>query len=161
MALLSGRRADWISASELTRLTHRLRRSDATDVALLTRRRAVVHRMSGWTNRGDIGGYLVASGVSALRRGETAARFELGSAGAIVADGYVLTADFASLTAEFGLVDNADEGDIIVRTVTIPDAFAAGDTPIAAVAADLMDSLDTRERSAGTRVLQQLLDEFR
>lgn len=33
--------------------------------------------------------------------------------------------------------------------------------PVAVVAADLMESLSTRERSAGARVLQELLDHVR
>ncbi|GCE44247.1 hypothetical protein Rhow_008545 [Rhodococcus wratislaviensis] len=43
----------------------------------------------------------------------------------------------------------------------VSPVLAEGVVPLAAVAIDLMESLSTRERSAGARVLQELLDDLR
>lgn len=53
----------------------------------------------------------------------------------------------------FASIATDDETTAVVATTD-----AAETVPIAAVAVDLMESLDTRERSAGARVLQELID---
>ncbi|WP_283294433.1 hypothetical protein [Rhodococcus sp. IEGM 1351] len=165
LAMLSGVGVDWISRSQVSRLRHRLRRASATEVAFLARRRARVHRMRGWgddLNTLVTGGYVAATGVSALTHVPgVAGRFGLsGRAGGAV-DGYVVGDDLDGVIDTFGLVADG-EGDVTLRVVTALDRFFTTTTlPVATVAVDLMESLDTRERSAGARVLGELLDDFR
>lgn len=166
LTLLSHRTVDWIRAPEqITRLKHRLRRSTADEVAYLARNRATTHHMETW-GEGDVdvlirGGYLAATGISAvIHVPETAARFGLSSALHDKADGYVLEDDFDDVVEQFGML--SQNGDVTLRVVSALNPFLRTATlPIAAVAVDLMESLDTRQRSAGTRVLQELLDDFR
>ncbi|WKN61251.1 hypothetical protein HJ581_0047575 [Rhodococcus opacus] len=69
--------------------------------------------------------------------------------------------DLAGVIDTFGLVADG-QGDVTLRVVTGLDRFFTTTTlPVAAVAVDLMESLDTRERSAGAWVLGELLDDFR
>lgn len=160
LTLLSGEDVDWIPAAQMARLKHRLRRSSAQEVAFLARRRAAVHRMRGWAgSAANLSEYLVLTGASALVRRPVASKFGLAASRRGI-DGYVLAEEYDGLVDHFGLIVDGD-GDITVRAVTIADAFRGGEVPLAAVAVDLMDSLDTRERSAGTRVLQNLLDDVR
>ncbi|TQC42884.1 hypothetical protein EEB14_46205 [Rhodococcus sp. WS4] len=166
LAMLSGVGVDWISPSQASRLRHRLRRASADEVAFLARRRARVHRMRGWgddLNTLVTGGYVAATGVSALAHVEGVAdRFDLsGTGGGGAVDGYVLGDDLTGVIDTFGLVADG-QGDVTVRVVTALDRFFTTTTlPVAAIAVDLMESLDTRERSAGARVLGELLNDFR
>jgi hypothetical protein len=156
LALLSGERVDWLSAAAMSRLRHRLRASDAAELAWMVRRRAVVHRMQGW---GDDAG-LLRTGVSALRDSAMAELFDL-TAVDRGTDGYVRAQDFSSVASALGLVESLS-GDMRVRVVADDAGYAVDHTLTAAVAVDLMsDSLDTRESAAGRRVLQELLDDFR
>ncbi|MBN7303115.1 DNA-binding protein [Mycobacteroides abscessus subsp. bolletii] len=155
LTLLSGETVDWMAASALSRLRHRLRNSEAADLAWLVRRRATVRRMQGW---GDDTG-LQRTGVSALRDLHIAALFDL-SAVERGTDGYVRAGDFDRVTRKLGMVGDVS-GDVRVRVVPDDAGYAADRTLTAAVAVDLMESLDTRESAAGSRVLQGLLNDFR
>ncbi|MFE5708092.1 hypothetical protein [Rhodococcus koreensis] len=165
LAMLSQVRVDWISPSQGTRLRHRLRRASVEEVAFLARRRARVQRMRGWgdeLNALVTGGCVAATGVSALAHVEgVAGRFGLSGRGGGAVDGYVLGDELAGVIETFGLVADG-EGEVTLRVVTVLDPFFTTTTlPVAAVAVDLMESLDTRERSAGARVLGELLDDIR
>ena len=155
LALLSGERADWLEASAMSRLRHRLRAGRASELCWMTRRRATVHRMRGWGK--DTG--LLHSGVSALRDPVVSERFNL-TAVNNGSDGYVHVRNFASVTAALGLVDDVD-GDMTVRVVPDDAGYTVDRVLTAAVAVDLAGSLDTRESAAGMRVLGDLLDDFR
>ncbi|WP_109528954.1 MULTISPECIES: helix-turn-helix domain-containing protein [Nocardia] len=177
LAVLSGQDADWISPSQSTRLRHRLRRSDAEDVAFFARRRAVTLRMRSWggTDEYAIGQYFTYTGVSALdKESGMASRFGLATIRSGRTDGYVNADELDAAVENLGLTDDLD-GDMTVRVVTGKNPYfasiakhettavaattnAAEAVSIAAVALDLMESLDTRERSAGARVLQELID---
>lgn len=165
LALLSHCTVDWMrNSKQITRLKHRLRRSTAEEVAYLARNRATTHHMDTWDGDGDVlirGGYLAATGVSAvIHVPEIAMRFGLSSASHDKVDGYVLEDDFDDVVEQFGML--SQNGDVTLRVVSALNPFLRTPTlPIAAVAVDLMESLDTRQRSAGTRVLQELLDDFR
>lgn len=156
MALLSGERVDWLSAAAMSRLRHRLRASDASELAWMVRRRAEVHRMQGW---GDDTG-LLRTGISALRDSSMSSLFDL-TAVDRGTDGYVRAGDFTAVTSSLGLVES-QSGDVRVRVVADDAGYTVDHTLTAAVAVDLMsDSLDARESAAGRRVLQRLLDDFR
>ncbi len=84
-------------------------------------------------------------------------RFGLAQEGpATGVDGYVLAGDRASVVAGLHLVPDPD-GEVTLRSIERGVGFDNGSTPIAAIALDLMDSLVTRERSAGQHVLSELL----
>lgn len=155
LALLSGEGADWLEASALSRLRHRLRASSASQLCWMTRRRASVHRMRGW---GSVTG-LLASGVSALHDDAMSALFDLTAVDG-GADGYVRARDLAGVLDAAGLVDDLD-GDVTVRVVPEDAGYLVDHVLIAAVAVDLAESLDTRESAAGIGVLEDLLDRFR
>ncbi|MCV7106932.1 DNA-binding protein [Mycolicibacterium chitae] len=155
LALLSGQRVDWLGASALSRLRHRLRGLNHREVVWLARQRATVHQMQGWGK--DAG--LLPTGVSALRDPEVAVLFGLppvdrGS------DGYVLDSGFGDLVTNFGLFEDI-AGDVVVRVVPDDAGYAVDRPLLAAIAVDLSESLDTRESAAGERVLEALLAEFR
>lgn len=155
LALLSGERIDWLDASAMSRLRHRLRASRASELCWMTRRRASVHRMRGWGK--DTG--LLRSGVSALRDPAVSERFNLTPA-TNGFDGYVCARNFTAVTTALGLVDDLD-GDMTVRVVPGDGGYAVDRVLAAAVAVDLAGSLDTRESAAGMRVLGDMLDDFR
>lgn len=155
LALLSGERVDWLDASAMSRLRHRLRASSASELCWMTRRRATAHRMRGWGK--DTG--LLHSGVSALRDPVVSAQFNL-TAVNNGSDGYVRACNFTAATTALGLVDDVD-GDMTVRVVPDDAGYAVDRVLTAAVAVDLAGSLDTRESVAGMRVLGDMLYDFR
>lgn len=155
LALLSGEHVDWLDASALSRLRHRLRASDASQLCWMTRRRAAVHRMQGW---GDDKG-LLSSGASALHDEAMSSLFDLAAVDR-GAEGYVRARDFAALVTALGLFEDVD-GELTVRVVPDDAGYAVDRVLTAAVAVDLAESLDTRESAAGMRVLTGLLDAFR
>lgn len=156
LALLSGERVDWLDASAMSRLRHRLRASSASELCWMTRRRATVHRMRGWGK--DTG--LLHTGVSALRDPVVSEQFDLTAAVNSGFDGYVRARDFAAVTTTLGLVGDLD-GDMTVRVVPDEAGYAVDRVLTAAVAVDLAESLDTRESAAGMRVLGGMLEDFR
>jgi hypothetical protein len=90
-----------------------------------------------------------------MRDEATADTFGMSGGGGI-AEGYVMAGDALALANAFGLVEDPD-GNAIIHEVELAEPFAAGRTPVAAIAVDLMGSLATRERSAGQRVINELL----
>lgn len=164
LTLLSGLEVDWLPAAHRTRLRNRMVRSTPDEIAHLARRRqSRILRMRGWG--GDMtgpGSALIAGGVSALEANrQWADRFGLTTGHHDGTDGYIPAAHLEALVDEFGLVPNL-EGEVTVRIISqIPPALAGDVVPIAVAAVDLMESLNTRERSAGARVLRELLDDLR
>ncbi|MGY5036042.1 hypothetical protein ACWC9U_35600 [Streptomyces sp. 900116325] len=164
LALLSGGSVDWLQSAHRARLRDRLRRSTADEVAYLARRRQTrVLRMRGWG--GEMigpGSVLIAGGVSALDADPgLAERFGVTTGHHEGVEGYVQAAHVEAIADAFGLVPDL-EGDVTLRVVSeVSPVLAEGAVPVAVVAADLMESLSTRECSAGARVLQELLDSFR
>ncbi|WAL49293.1 helix-turn-helix domain-containing protein [Rhodococcus pyridinivorans] len=168
LALLSGHTADWLTASQRTRLKHRLRRSTAEDVAFFARRRAVPLHARAWDATDHrIGHRIVNTGVGALDTMDaaTAARFGLTTHGTTRTEGYVTITELDAVIDDLGLTEDR-EGDLTLRVVSEDNPLFQGTPdaptpPLAAIAVDLMDSLDTREHSAGTKVLQELIDDLR
>lgn len=156
LALLSGRDPAWISASEKSRLRSRLRGRTAEDVAVLARNKDRVYRYRASADGLSLlDDQLIPGGVSALRNDDMAARFGL-TGGSGLVEGYVMEGDAQQLASAFGMVEDPD-GNAIIREVELADPFTEEHAPLAAVAVDLMGSLSTRERSAGRRVLTELL----
>lgn len=157
LRLLSGERVDNApDPSTLSRLRARLRRSTADDVAWMVRRRALgAARMQGW---GDTAG-LVPTGLSALADERWSSLFGLSDAPFDGFDGYVAQQDYAETANRLGLVEDR-EGDYSIRLVPVGARWEVNHVLVAAVAVDLMESLDTRAAAAGRDVLTRLLKEF-
>jgi hypothetical protein len=156
LALLSNQNPTWISASEKSRLKSRLRELDADAVCVLARNKDTTLRYRATPDGlAALTGHLIASGASAMRDETTAETFGMSGGGGI-AEGYVMAGDAQALADAFGLVEDPD-GNAIIHEVELAEPFADGRAPVAAVAVDLMGSLATRERSAGQRVINELL----
>ncbi|MCF3137702.1 MULTISPECIES: helix-turn-helix domain-containing protein [unclassified Paenarthrobacter] len=156
LAMLSGQNPTWISASEKSRLKSRLRELDADAVRVLARKKDKTHRYRATPDGlAALNDYLIPSGASATREESIAETFGM-AGGSGTAEGYVMIGDVAALADAFGLVEDPD-GNAIIREVELHEPFADGRAPMAAIAVDLMDSLATRERSAGQRVINELL----
>lgn len=121
----------------------------------MVRKRAAVRQMRGW---GDDTGLLL-TGVSALRDQQIAALFGLSPVDRGT-DGYVRAGNFDKVTKQLGLLSEIT-GNVRVRIVPDEAGYRVDHLLTAAVALDLLESLDTRESAAGLRVLQHLLDDFR
>jgi excisionase family DNA binding protein len=156
LALLSGQNPTWISASEKSRLKSKLRHLDADSICVLARHKDKTTRYRAAADAlAALNGHLVATGAAALRDEPTAETFGMSGGGGI-AEGYVMAGDARTLAESFGLVEDAG-GNAIIHEVDLADPFADGRVPVAAIAVDLMGSLATRERSAGQRVINELL----
>jgi hypothetical protein len=156
LAMLSGQNPTWISASEKSRLKKRLSTLDARTVSVLARNKDRTFRYRATPDAlVALSDYLIASGATAMRDESTAETFGM-TGGTGIAEGYVMAGDAQALADSFGLVEDP-EGNAIVHEVELKEPFAEGRAPVAAVAVDLMGSLATRERSAGRRVIEELL----
>ncbi|WP_431954242.1 helix-turn-helix domain-containing protein [Nocardia lijiangensis] len=147
LAALSGTDPRWITSSERTRMMHRLRRTDIDDLLYLASRRARILRFRAHRSALDeLSTWVVPTGAFALddarRRtfGLTTAETDL--------DGYIGSDTVDSAIDQFGLIEDP-AGTVTLRVVTEEHAFTGGTTPQAAVALDLAESLNSRERSAG------------
>lgn len=109
--MLSGERADWLSAAAKSRLRHRLRATDAAQLAWMVRRRAVVHRMHGWAD--DTG--LLSTGAVRYVTRRCRSCSDLTAVGCGT-DGYVRARDFSSVASALGLIRSLS-GDVRVRVV--------------------------------------------
>ncbi|MBO1268592.1 helix-turn-helix domain-containing protein [Arthrobacter cavernae] len=156
LALLSGQNPTWISSSEKSRLKSRLRELDADAVCILARNKdkTIRFRISP-DGLAALNDHLIASGAAAMRDKNTAATFGMAGGGGI-AEGYVMAGDAQALADAFSMVQDP-EGNAIIHEVDFAEPFAAGRAPVAAIAVDMMNSLASRERSAGQRVISELL----
>ncbi|MFW0775843.1 helix-turn-helix domain-containing protein [Paenarthrobacter nitroguajacolicus] len=156
LALLSGQNPTWISSSEKSRLKSRLRHLDAAAVCILARHKDRTSRYRATRDALDhLSHYLIASGATAMRDESTAETFGM-TGGSGIAEGYVMAGDAKPLADSLGLVEDPS-GNAIIHEVELEEPFAEGRVPVAAIAVDLMGSLATRERSAGQRVIEELL----
>lgn len=160
LALLSGEPAPWLTPAELTRLQQRLPGLSPEDVHLVARKRAVTHRLRGIRRVVELlQPRLTPTGASALAYEDVAERFGLAAGRGEGIEGYALPGDAEKLKKALGLVEDP-RGNIVIHEAAFTEAFTQPLAPLAAIAADLTDSLGTRERSAGRRVLDELLTGF-
>lgn len=158
LTLLSGEtKVDWVGSSKISRLREKLRTMAAAELPILARRRASVHRFRGTSDVVQIlRSHLLLSGAAAMGDDDIAARFGL-TGGSGTADGYAQIGHAAALRESYGLIEDR-EGNVVIREVTVSRAFGEGKVLVAAIALDLLESPATRERSAGRRVIKELLD---
>ena len=155
--LLNGGTGAWLSYAARSRLKAKLRHMSSKEFSYLASHRARAHtfRASG-SYLAEIQQALVTSGVSDTQR--TDADFALAASSDQV-EGYTDAAGLAEITDAFDLVADT-AGNVIVHEARFTDGLAAGSSA-ALTALDLSDSLNVRERSAGLRVLDQLLADMR
>lgn len=151
---LSGLDATWLGARTEARLRERLRYLDAGALVVACRRRATTHHYRA--SRSFLPGLrdvLAVSGSSAV----TAATFGL-TVDETRVEGYCNGSALDDLVARFHLTPDP-RGNVTVRVVKAPSADVLDRTtmPTAVIALDLAESLEVRERSAGHRVLEDLL----
>jgi len=151
---LSGLEVDWLDRRTMRRLDDRLASIDAEELVHATRRRAAVrrYRASG-SFLADLDALVIHSGVRAMELSRFGMDADLGRV-----DGYCTSEAADGLARDFHLVEDP-RGDVTLRVAAVPSVALVGrDTmPVAVVAADLVESLEVRERSAGLRVLEDLL----
>lgn len=153
LAMLSGETADWLAPAAMSRLRTRLRRSSAQDVVWMVRRRSLgIERMQGW---GDATG-LIPTGASVLTDPYWSDYFELSRVDRGTHDGYVPQKMYAAVVRDLGLIKDP-EGDFTLRVVPSGAGWPVDRVLPAAVAVDLMESLDTREAAAGNLTVTRML----
>ncbi|WAP51426.1 helix-turn-helix domain-containing protein [Arthrobacter sp. ATA002] len=159
LALLSGdAKVGWAGSSAVSRLRSKLRTMSADELPVLARRRASVRRFRATPDVVHLlRNHLLLSGAAAMGNDDLAERFGL-TGGAAVAEGYALVGDANALRDAYGLIEN-QQGNVVIREVASSAPFAGGKVPLAAVALDLLESAGTRERSAGRRVIQEMLND--
>ena len=151
---LSGLEVDWLDCRTTSRLTARLESIGAEELLHATRRRAVVRRYRvSESFVAELRSVVVLSGTSAM----TAATFGM-EADLASLDGYCDSEALTRMVHDFHLVDDA-RGNATLRAAALRSLPIHGrkTMPVAVVAADLAESLEARERSAGLRVLEDLL----
>lgn len=156
---LDGIDAPWLTPVQRGRITRRLKTTTANELAWLVRRRATIRRY--WCRPSRLGTVRerTAAGGSADRA--MAALFGLHPAQS--AECYVAESQLAILEQCARLRD-AEPRTLTLRI--LPDALAptappGGTMPTAICAADLTESIDPREHTAGLAKLDELLREWR
>lgn len=154
VALLSEREAGWLGESQRSRLRGRLRGMGSDELVDRARGRAsvsryVAHRSAGERLRAEL-----------VDTSSATARLGLVATNAI--DGYLATTDVEAVVYRHGLIRD-DTGSVTLRATSmdldvVRDLVNAGDV---LVALDLAESLDIRERRAGTDALNRVLAKFR
>src|SRR5665648_828136 len=145
---LSGLDVDWLDRRTTSRLDDRLASVGAEALLQATRRRAVVRRYRASASfLAELREAVVPSGPSAMEPSTFGMDRNLGRV-----DGYC-TGEANRLERDFHLVEDP-QGNMTLRVAAMPSIVVDGRDamPVAVVAADLAESLEARERSAGLRV---------
>lgn len=154
IALLTGTEATWMGKSQRSRLRAQLRELSAEQLVARTRNRAVVMRYAGHPSAaGRVRAVTVSAHLAARR---------LGLADANAIDVYVGADKVEEVARTYGLVLDSS-GTFTLRVTSIAmdavrELVANGDV---VAALDLAESLEVRERTAGTKGLERALEAFR
>lgn len=151
---LSGEAPEWLDRRAASRLSTRLAGMDAERLLHACRRRAIVRRYRvSESLLEDLGVVLVRSGSSATG----AEAFGMGR-DFMQVDGYIDDDALPNLVRRFHLTGD-NRGNATLRVTSVRDISLESryEMPQGVVAADLAESLEVRERSAGLRVLEGLL----
>lgn len=163
IALLSGRKADWLGQGQVSRLRSRLRAIDSDDLVAATRNRAVVSRFTG--HESAVG--RIATDSSTIGR-----RSLPGLVGREnpETDWYVDARNEDAVVQRYGL-RSSSRGDFVLRAVETEDDSRMEGVTLelvqALMMADVLTALDSatsedpRERGVATRVLDEALIRFR
>lgn len=154
VSLLSGGDADWMGATQRSRLRSRLRGLRGTALVERARERADVTRYRAHSSTGQ---YLLGVLVYAK---DVAGRLGLAETNNV--DGYIAADDVASVVGNHGLIRD-DEGRVTLRatTMNLHVVKDLANRSVLLAALDLAESLDVRERRAGLDALDRALEDFR
>lgn len=161
--LLDSGRTRRLNAAQRSRLRARLRGMDAEQLVRLARRRSEVSCYRAFSSFLDrLRTHVTLTGTAAVSEDRAVAdQFGLAAGGRTTVDGYVARNLLRDYEDEFFLVADR-RGNVLLRS-TDTGVHAGADTSgqrmasETAIALDLADSLNTRERSAGLRVLTDTL----
>lgn len=151
VAILSGRTAEWLGASQRSRLRARLQSLTSAQLVERARNRADVVRYGGHpASLGRVRAEIVDT---------SRASGALGLASTTRVDGYVGHADRDEVADRNGLVRD-EEGRITLRATSMDLALVAAlaEAGVVVTALDLAESLDPRERRAGLTALDRALE---
>lgn len=153
IAILSGADASWLGGTQQSRLRARLRDLDAPKLVERSRNRAVVTHYSAHPSAIR----RVAEDVVYLDRSA-----QFGLAGSSTLSGYVATDRRDEVVRRHGLIRD-DGGTVSLRATAMDLAVVRDVAERSAVLAalDLSESLDVRERRAGSTALTGALEQFR
>lgn len=154
--MLSGLNPDWLSYAQFRRLRLRLATMSAEMLVWQLRKRAEVHHYRASESMlNKVANSIVLSGTSSNCLND----FELLQIENKV-EGYCLINNLDKLKKSCFLTEDTSGNVIVHASAWLPnDELRA--MPIAVVAADLAQSLITREREAGLNTLRRLLSEYR
>lgn len=151
---VSGLEVDWLDRRTTRRLDDRLASIDAEELVHATRRRAVIRPYRASESfLADIDALVIRTGARAMEPSLFGMERDLGRV-----DGYCTSEVATRLARDFHLAEDP-RGNATLRVAAAPSSILEGrDTmPVVVIAADLAESLEVRERSAGFRVLEELL----
>lgn len=146
---LSGLSAAWLSDSTRARVGRRIRNDNAALIVRSVAHRAQAHRFAAST--------ITHAWEGLIKTGRAAA---LATESGLIADssrlsGYVISGSVEDFAIEHHLVPRVN-GPHVICANTLPIPFRDDVMPSAVVAADLACSTDSRERSAGLAVIEEL-----
>ena len=151
----------WIDATARYRLKQRLKIMDTDELAAAVGTKDQVKRYriapSGISRAAD---YFLPTGTTALNDSVVADRFGLAAGRTDILEGYLDTVRAPMIVNGLSLVEDP-AGNIIMHIVDGGYAFEGPGTPDTAIAVDLMESLNSRERAAGRNMLEKLLMQWK
>lgn len=154
--LLTDLEAAWLNYPQQRRLRLRLQSTSVESLSWQLRKRAETHRYRASESFIErIAGSLLLSGVSSSHLTE----FGLLDV-KDVTEGYCLNDELHKLT-ESSFMTEDPQGNVVIHSASWLPSGILNEMPLAVVAADLTQSLNTRERKAGLNILRRLLDEYR
>lgn len=156
VALLEGRPAPWLGQSQRSRLRSTLASATGAELAARARNRATVHRYAAHPRALDrLARAVIGSGATEGIGGLSPAANRL--------DGYVDDSAVARLVVQYRL-ETDPGGSVTLRATGMPadvvTELATGRRHVLA-GLDLAGSTDTRERSAGHRLLDRAVERLR
>ena len=156
---LKGR--SWNAATARYRLKQRLKIMDTDELAAAVGTKDQVKRYriapAGISRAAD---YFLPTGTTALNDSVVADRFGLAAGRTDVLEGYLDTVRASMIVNGLSLVEDPG-GNIIMHVVDVRYGFEGSGTPDAAIAVDLMESLNSRERAAGEKMLKEILTQWK
>ncbi|MHA7269519.1 helix-turn-helix domain-containing protein [Arthrobacter sp. HLT1-20] len=161
LKIIEGGTPRWIDATARYRLKQRLKIMDTAELAAAVGTKDQVKRYriapSGIPRAAD---YFLPTGTTALNDSEVADRFGLAAGRTDVLEGYLDTVRASMIVNGLSLVEDP-AGNIIMHIVDDGYAFEGPCTPDAAIAVDLMESLNSRERASGENMLKNILTQWK
>ena len=153
--IISDEPVQWLSPSERCRMRTRMRELDAPALLDLCRNRSGIRRF--WCRDNRLGGVADHIRLSA-GTGDLSGDFDLTSSDTV--EGYVPASAVESVVRSNRLREDFEPHNVILHVPSFLPG-GQGSMPVGVCAADLAESSDDRERSAGLRKLEELLSGFR